>query len=185
MNVSFLDEVQDELTSDDLVRLAEMVKLSKAHNEAIEAMKDSLAKVEEQQRLLLREQIPELLMSKGLRTIELLDGTKVQVQEKVSANFPRKDLVKKKAVLDWLIANGGASIIDNEVIINEPEKFVLDYLKEKKVPIKRNIDVHHQRFVSFIRDKLGLKKNTLPEIEASDVPEEANLYIYNETKIKE
>jgi hypothetical protein len=163
--------------------LSAKVALLKEKKQMIDAAKEELSKLEEQERILSREEIPQFLMSKGITSITTEDGVKVEVQQKISVSMPKKDLAKRNAALKWLIVNGGEAIINNELRVTDPERSVTDFLHEQGIPFTINKDVHYGRLKSFVSAKLGLKKGSLPELEASDIPEELNLYTYDETKL--
>lgn len=143
-----------------------------------------LKQVKERERKLSQEEIPSLLLQNGLTMIQLNDGRKLEIEEKLHVSLPKKDPVKRSKVLQWVIENGGSDIIKDELTIEDPDISWIQKLKEMGVPYERKKDIHHQSFAAFVRNKLGMTKGSLPELEANDVPEEANLYLYKETKIK-
>ncbi len=179
----FLEDIEEGFTPSDLEHLGAMIETLEIVQETIETMEAELKKANERERLLSREQIPDLLLSRGLSEIKTADGKKVIVKEKIACGVP-KDPVKKKTVLLWIVENGGSSIIDKILTVEDPEQRLKDQLLQAGVPFKNEASVHYMRFRSFLSEKLGLKKGSLAEIEPTDVPVEANLFIYKETTIK-
>jgi hypothetical protein len=182
-NVDFLETVDKGIDKDDLSLLTEKTKLLRKKEKEIEKLNEKLQKLNEEARILSREEIPEFLMSKGLKKIELSNGLRVEVQEKISLTLPKKDLMKRTIALNWLVKNGGEAIITTELHVTDPEKKLKDWLMEQDIPYADIKDVNHARLKSFVSAKLGMKKGSLPEIETSDIPKEFNLFIYNETKL--
>ena len=183
-DTDFLNEVKEGFDSDDLEILSAKVLLLKQKQLRIEELNTELEKVSKEERLLSREEIPEFLLSKRLKAIIMEDGTKIEIQEKISLSLPKKDITKRKIAMVWITENGGEGIIKNELRVTEPEESIKRYLMLNKIPFTINADIHYQTLKSFVSGKLGLKKGSLAEVEVSDVPEELNLFIYKETKVK-
>lgn len=150
----------------------------------IEKMEERMKSLKERERVLSQEEIPSVLLQNNLTMIQLEDGRKLEVVEKIHVGLPKKDPVKRSKVLSWVIAQGGSDIIKDELKISDPNQGWVQKLKELQIPYERSQDIHHQSFSAFIRNKLGMTKGSVPEIEVSDVPPEANLFVYKETKIK-
>ncbi len=183
MSTEFLEQVSDEFTPGDLETLGAYVHALEMVNKHVAQLEEQLKTANENVRLLSREQIPDLLLSRGLSEIKTADGKKVTVKEKISCGVP-KDPDKKQVVLRWVIEQGGESIIDKNLIIGEPEESIKDYLLTKGIPFRNDIGVHHARFRSFMSEKLGLKKGSIADVNVEEVPKEANLFVYKETTIK-
>ena len=67
--------------------------------------------------------------------------------------------------------------------MEEPEKHIIVYLREKAVPFESKLTVNTNSFKAFLSEKLGMKKGSLQTLEIQDVPKEANPFIYKETKL--
>lgn len=182
-DTSFLEDAAEGMQSGDLEKLGAMLTLLANKEERVAELTNELKQLEKEVRGLSREEIPDFLLSRGLRDLTLEDGTRVEVKEKVSVRLP-KDPVKKNIVLKWLIEQGGGNLIDQKLTVDDPEQDIIDYCKKQGIPFNQDRNVHFARFKSFVSSKLGLTKGSLPEIEASDIPKEANLYVYKETKLK-
>lgn len=150
----------------------------------VENLENELKNLREQERKISREEIPSLLLSNNLSMIKLDDGNQIEVVENLSVSLPKRDLEKRRKVLSWIADHGGIDIIRDEVVVEDPERELVDYLKSKKIPYERKPDIHHQSLKTFFKNKLGLTKGSLAEIELGEIPEEVNLYLYKETKIK-
>jgi len=106
MSTEFLEDVGKEFLPDDLEQLDAYIVLLKTVQEEIAEATEKLKEMGVRERLLSREQIPELLLSRGLSEVKLVDGQKVTVTEKVACSVP-KNPVNKSIVLKWLVAQGG------------------------------------------------------------------------------
>ena len=167
-----------------LLKLSSLCKMLKENRKSINHLEMQLAEAKENERLLSQEEIPMLLLSNGIDSLSLEDGSKVSIQEKLRISLPKKDQMKRSLIMKWIINNGGASIIKRELKIEEPEKGVIDFLKENNVFFEDKKDIHSSTLKAWLSSKLGMSKNSLQEIEIGDVPPEANLFIFKETKIK-
>ena len=91
---------------------------------------------------------------------------------------------KRKTVLKWIIKNGGGSIIKRNLNIEEPGLGVLEFLVKHQIIFEDKKDINAGTLKAWFNSKLGISKNSLQEIEIGDVPKEAGLFVYKETKIK-
>ena len=172
-----------EKIDDILLELGQKVESLIKKRKDISFIEDQLKEMTESERVLSREEIPQLLLSRGLSSITLQTGEKIDIIEKLTAAIP-KDSVKRSLVLKWLINNGGDNLITQELKIEEPELKLIEYLQEEGIPFFNNHVVNTNSFKAFLNAKLGLKKGSLQELEIADIPKEANPFIYRETKIK-
>lgn len=181
----FLEQDEEFNTEDSpmLKELGLLVEALKDTQEEIADIEEDLKKLKEKERELSREEIPTLLLSNGMKSIELQEGGKLIVNEKLTCALP-KDPVKRKTCLRWIISQNGSGIISNDIIINDPEKSLLEELKKQGIPISKQHNVNAATLKSFVSGLLGIKKGSLPKIELSDIPSELNVFIYKETKIK-
>ena len=139
--------------------------------------------MKKEERKLSEEDIPNLMLSKGLTSISLESGETIVVTEDLTAALP-KDPTNRKIVLKWLIDNGGSGMIKEEINIEEPEKLLLTYLIDNRIPFDKIFNVHHATLKSFLKSKLGITKGSLQEVELGDIPKEVNVFVYRKTKIK-
>jgi len=180
----FLENVRDIQDEDSLRQVSRYAFELSSLRKRIDLAEEKLKELKKEELKLSNEEIPDLLLSMGLTSISLDSGEKITIEENLHVSLPKKDLAKKRIVLIWIIENGGADMIKKELIIDEPEKKIIDYLKETHIPFKQQQGIHPSTLKAFFKSKLGITKGSLQEIEVGDVPEEANLYVYKETKIK-
>lgn len=183
-DVSFLEGQTSQVDETELTKLSALVTRLKEKRKAIVEAERLLNDLEKEERVLSREEIPDFLQSKGFTLLKMDDGSVVEIKEKLSAKLPSKDPVKKMMVLKWVIKNQGENIIDNNMIISDPEESIKQYMDTQGIPYELKQDIHHSRFRSFLANKLGLTKGSLPEIEITDIPAEASPFLYKETIIK-
>lgn len=183
-DLSFLEDTPVQSEEGDLKLLSEYVSALKEKRQKIDFLEDQLKALKEEERKMSREVIPDFLLSKNLETIGLATGETVQIQKELSVALPKKDILKRKIVLNWIIENGGAGIIKEVLSVEEPETVVFNFLEENGIPFSHDKDIHHSTLKAWFKEQLGMKKGQLQKIEVGDVPTEANLFIYNETKIK-
>jgi len=176
-------EPNDTMERDVLTDLSHLAQELVTTRKDINLIEESLKLAKELERKLSQEDIPNLLLQRGLMSITLDTGEKIEVAEDVTASLP-KDFIKRKIVLRWLIKNGGGPLIKEELRVEEPEKALMQYLEEMDIPYENIRDVHHSTFKAFFRSKLGITKGSLQEIEVGDVPKEVNLFVFKKTKIK-
>ncbi len=172
-----------EKGDDILVELSGKVTSLIQKRKDISFAEEKLKEIIRQERILSREEIPQLLLSRGLSSITLETGEKIDIIEKFTAVIP-KDETKRSLVLKWLIKNGGDNLIVQELKIEEPELSLFEYLQEEGIPFFNEHKVNTNSFKAFLNAKLGLKKGSLQELEINDIPKEVNPFIYKETKIK-
>ena len=182
-DTSFLEGEQK--VDDILAELSERVASLIQKRKDIDFAEEKLKEMNVQEKELSQESIPQLLFSCGLSSISLTTGEKIEVIEKLTASIPKRNEENKGKVLKWLIENGGANLIKQELKIEEPEKLIVDFLQKQGIPFSNLPSVNANSFKAFLNAKLGLKKGSLQEIELGDIPKEANPYVYKETKIKE
>jgi len=164
-------------------------EISRAVNSLIDVRKD-IDHMEEQLKLLKKdevqlsqEEVPNLLLERGLTSITLESGEKIEIGDDLHTSLP-KDPINRKIVLRWLINNGGSGMIREELKIEEPEKSLITYLLKQDIPFERVRDIHNATLRAFFKSKLGMTKGSLQEVEVGDIPKEANVFVFKKTKIK-
>lgn len=184
---SFLEEKQEingKEEEKDLKILAKLCDNLKKGRKTIAYLEDQLRVAKEFEKKLSQEEIPNLLLSKGISSLSLDDGLTVSINESIKVSLPKKDLIKRANILKWIIENGGANIIKRELTIEEPSIQTISILKKNAVLFEDKKNIHASTLKAWFKSKLGMSKNSLQEIEIGDVPKEANLFLYKETKIK-
>ena len=180
-DLNYLEEKDEDI--DSLEELAVLVEKLVAKRKNIEFLEEQLTVAKKFERLLSQEEIPSLLLKNNLTSITLESGEQITIIENLRVSLPKNSL-NRSVVLKWLIENGGENMIKKELVIDEPEEHIKQYLKKCGVPFIASQDIHAQTLKAFFKSKLGIAKGSLQEIEISDVPKEANLFVFKETKIK-
>ena len=181
-DTSFLDDV-DQGIDDILAELGSKVKSLLDKRQEIAFMEDKLKEAKKEEATLSGEEIPQLLLSRGISEIKLDTGEKVEVVEKLAASMP-KDPKKRQAIFTWLAENRGSHLIKQELKVEEPEAHIIAYLRGKGIPFDNEMSVNTNSFKAFLSAELGMKKGSLQSIELADIPREANPYVFKRTNIK-
>lgn len=126
--------------------------------------------------------IPQVLQKHGMRSLQMLDGTKVQVEEELTATLI-KDSERRKIGLEWLQNNGGEDLIKDCITILDPTDVLKEYLSSHGVLYDMSKDVNANSLKAWLREKLGLKEGIVATIEANQVPAELGLYIRDVAKV--
>jgi len=176
-------EGKDSPATDVLKEISTAVNILIDIRKDIDHMEDQLKDLKKDETQLSQEDVPNLLLERGLTSITLESGEKIEISEDLHTSLP-KDPIKRKVVLRWLINNGGSGMIKEEVKIEEPEKSLIDYLIEEDIPFERIHDIHNSTLRAFFKSKLGISKGSLQEIEIGDIPKEASIFVFKKTKIK-
>jgi len=132
-----LDEFAPQPSDNQLEELSGLCKELRDTREAIEQMSNHLKSLQEEERELSMEVIPEKMRELGLSSISTDDGSKVSIKHKVKASLTK---ARKEEGFAWLRANGHGSLI-----------------KERTV----EENVHPQTLTAFAREQLA-QGRTLP-----------------------
>ena len=103
--------IDTSLTSDIAKECNKLLELQKQIKEQQEATK----KLEEQERFISEQRIPDLMQQAGVRSIELTDGYKVDLRQVVSAKIPAS---KTEEAFTWMRENGYGDLIKNQMTTN-------------------------------------------------------------------
>ena len=183
-DLSFMETDGSEVQTDsELKQLSNLAKVLAEKRKAIALIEDQLSKAKEEERKISEEEIPMLMLSKNLTSITTEDGFKITVKDELKAYLP-KDEVKRSVALRWIISNNGEPIIKHRIEVDDPEKQLTDYLKEKMIPFRNIRDIHNRTLVSFIKGLLGMTKGSLQTVELLEIPPELGPYPYKKTTIK-
>lgn len=180
----FLSNIKPETSQDDMKQLSKYCSDLTALRERIAKGENLLKQLKAEEYTLSGETIPEFLFTKGISSLSLADGSKVEVREDIKISLPKTNQDKKNIVLDFIKNNGGKDIIKDDLTISSPEDKLRDYLINNEIPFKQDETVHAQTLKAFFNDLLGLKKGSIQKVNVEDVPKEANLYVYKKTIIK-
>ena len=103
--------------------------------------------------------LPDEMAQAGMSSFTLSDGSKIEVKDFCSGSLP-KEADRKQAAIDWLVANGGDSLIKYEVSVpfgRRPhyEAIALEHsLKTEGFAVEKTIGVHPSTLQAFAREKL-------------------------------
>ena len=183
-NMGKLDFLEDQEEMDSMEELSILVVALIGKRKSIDMLEEQLKNEKEMEKKLSQEEIPSVLLEKGVTSITLESGEKVTIIEDIFITVPKEDRAKRSIVLKWLIKIGGENLIKKEMKIEEPEEHIIQYLRKNKIPYVNSQTVHAGSLKAFLKGKLGITKGSLQEIEVGEVPKEANLFVFNKTKIK-
>ena len=182
--LDFLEKDTQNVELKTIELLGGKCRLLKEKRKEINQAEMHLSELKKQEETLSREEIPDLLLQTGLTEIKLESGERVEIKEKIACSLPKKDTGKRKIVLNFIIEQGGEHIIKRKLSVEEPEEFIITFLQEKRIPYSDIKDIHASTLKAWFSEKLGIKKNSLQELELQDIPKEANVFVYKETNIK-
>lgn len=150
---------QEEAPPDQLALLNRLVdELVKADND-VDAAEAALATAQERSRKLREGDIPELMLTIGMKDLTTMDGLHVKLREEVRAALP-KDAARREQAFDWLKENGHAGLIKHEITVKftreqyaQAER-IFKLLSGENVNVFRKDDIHHQTLCAFLREQL-------------------------------
>lgn len=124
----------------------------------IETSEDYLSQLKGEFRKLAEETMPEAMQQLGLNSLELRDGTKISIQEVVSASITEEN---RTAAHEWLRANGYGDIIKNQVVVefgageDAVAELTANELTDKGLGlVSKNEKVHPQTLKAFVKERL-------------------------------
>lgn len=180
-DVEFLESLKPEVI-DILAELGNKVKRLVQKRKDIAFIEEKLKEAKKEEATMSNEEIPTLLLSRGLSSIRLDTGEKIDIIEKLFVGVP-KDKTKRSVIFKFLVENEGKYLIKKELTVEEPEEHIIEYLRKKGIPFVNELNVNTNSFRAFLSAKLGMKKGSLPTMELHEIPKEANPFILKETKI--
>ena len=131
-----------------------------------------------------QEDIPNFLTQFGIDELKLENGYKVTIKQDIACSLPKTDFAKRQKVLSFISNNGGGGMIKDTLTVVDPTQAVINSLNELGVLSEHKKDIHAASLKAFIRELLGLKKNTRAKMTVVDLPTELNPYVYSQTIIK-
>ncbi len=182
MSTEFLDNIDTDI-DDILAELGEKVHSLRDKRQEIVFAEEKLKELKQEETGLSQEEIPQILLSRGLSSIKLSTGEKVDIVEILAASMP-KDPKKKSTVMTWLVKNQGEHLIKRELTVEEPEEKIVQFLRREGIPYLNELKVNTNSFKAFLRQGLGMKKGSLQVLEIGDIPKECNPYVFKRTDIK-
>ena len=129
-----MDDMEDfiETPNDDqLLKVAELANQLICLREDITEIVLKLKKLQEEERELSQQELPELMKSLGLKDFTLVEGTKLSITHKVKAHLSK---AKRDEAFQWLRDNGHGALIKEKRIVEE--------------------SVHANTLTAFVREQL-------------------------------
>ena len=118
---------------------------------------DNLKNLEEQERLLSEQEIPNLMQQAGISMLKLADGSSVEVKPFYAAKIP---MSKVDEAFSWLSDNGHGDLIKNQVSLtfgksedNVANSLVED-LKNKGHNVSQKKKVEPMTLKGFVREQI-------------------------------
>lgn len=151
----------------------------------IKFLEDLLAHYKNKHKELVEVDIPELMTQLGQKKVELLDGTKVSIEEKVSTETLDED-----ELISWLTINEYADDIKDSLVFTKGEKAVPNLIKalEKKgISYTRKSGIHYQTLNRIIRERkaAGIPEGEDPNSYEVLPPDDVlNVRTFEKAKIK-
>lgn len=125
-----------------------------------------LAKIEQmqketQQRLnqIKHEDLPDTMAQAGVNTLELSDGTEIEIKDFCSGSLPKEEGKREQAV-NWLVEHGGEALIKCDVTAHftrnqhNQAMDLAEQLKAQGLSVKNELSVHPQTLQAFAREKM-------------------------------
>lgn len=169
--VSVSDEALKEIS-----RLAEQQVLYELQ---LEKLQEQVENVMEKHREVSQVLIPEAMMSVGMESFTLTDGTKVSVEKFYAAKIPEDQIVQAFA---WLRKHGYDSLIKREIKCTfgkgedkEADRVFKTLIKAGISPVDKS-GVHPQTLKAFVRERMEAADKEFPQ-------SMFGVYVGNRTKL--
>ena len=179
-NPDFLEDAGEET-----IALDEVMRYVSAMDQLgseIEREESKLKELQRQYKVLAETTVPDLLARNNLEELKLANGRKLTIKEDVYARIPA-DPFSKQVALDWLGRNGGAQMVKDMLVLDDPSEDLILELSNKGVNYSHKKEVNTNTLTAFFREVLGLKKGKTASVALEDVPKEFGVYIRHEAKL--
>lgn len=136
-------------------------KLDVADRE-VEALELALKEAEKRAQQLRENELPELMLSIGMKEFTTTAGAKFKLREEVRASFFAKDPQKREPAFAWLADHGHDGLIKNFVTAtfskgqDKTAEAFMEFVKTFDAPlnIAQKKDINHQTMLAFLRERL-------------------------------
>ena len=147
--------------NEDLHGIAELAEKQVHAQEVVADLENTLALEKEKLRKIQEEELPETMLSLGLKSFTLSDGNKLDVK-----TFYRGNISKNRAeeAHDWLRDHDHADLIKNDVVCSfgkgeDHDALVLmGKLEGMKVDYENRKHVHASTLKAFVREQIEMGK---------------------------
>lgn len=159
-----MDFEEEEASPEKMAKLHMMVDRLDAMELECEQMEEKLKEKQKEARTLRENDIPDYMLSIGVKSIETQSGLKVELKEEVRVSFFAKNPEKRGPAFEWLKAHGHDGLVKNVVSVQfgkdqeqVAEKFVA-YAKqfERPIDVAQKQDIHSSTLKSFLTEQLEL-----------------------------
>lgn len=185
--------IEHEKSDDVLAQLGELSKEQLDLEAKIKESEESLKVLKKALERISGEEIPNLLSSRGLSSIKLLTGEKIDIKKDVTVTVKDDD-----AFFAFLRERKEDSIIKMMFTMDRMETAKLDklleFLGEEGYEFDFDVNVHGNTKKKYFKGLIGLEESDEEErlagyksgryIQIADLPSWCNVYVYYKTKIK-
>lgn len=178
---SYLDDYVPEKET----ALSEVMRLVDALMEMqhkVELAEKELYDVKKEERRLREEIIPSYMKQHNLEELVLSNGKKVTITDELSLAVP-SDEQKRKVLFSFIAEHGGGDLIKEKIVFEDADEEILNVLEQKGITYERSLTVNTNSLKAWMKRALGMTKGSVARLKPEEVPQEANLWLYCNTKI--
>jgi len=177
-DVAMYFEESDTKVQDSVV--GTLIELAEKHRRLSQELQEAnivVADLEGEIKNIARTQIPAIMDNLGMVDFSLSDGTKIAIQDKVTASIKVEN---RPRAYEWLEENGFGAIIKTKVMVKfgrgdiEEAKAAHQSLLDRGLDAEIDRDVHHQTLQSFVKERL---------VDGDSLPDCFGVYEFKEAKI--
>jgi len=183
-DLDFLEQPQ-ALDKTALATLQDKLSRLREKRKNIASLEAELKATKAEERSMSGEDIPNFLQQFGISGLTLETGEKLTIKEDIEINIPKTDAKKRAIVFKFFRDHGGGGLIKDTLSMEDPTIAVLDLLEKGEVQYTRALSVNTNSAKSLMRSLLGLSKGSIATIQPNEAPNELNLFVTKQTKIKE
>jgi hypothetical protein len=178
----FLAKTEDS-TPTALAQVAEVVHGWENLLARIAKGKALLKDLEKQEEIFARQTIPSMMKMHGLTTVGLDNGLTLSVEDKLWVRVPEEE-EKRAEAIKFLFSNGGATLVKEQLIIEEASEEVKQKIEEAGYDYVEKETVNTNSLTAWAKEVLGLKKGSVQRLDPNEFPKCMGLFQYQEAKLK-
>ena len=190
---SFIDEKDNDI-EDSLAELQGLVGAYKAYDELVKQCEEDLKKAKDAFNRVAQEEIPNLLLAKGLSSIKLDTGEKIDVRDSLNVT-----ITDEQAFVDWLKEREEDDIVKTMISLDRMPSGMLkrlySFLNDNTYPYESKTGVHHKTKEAYFKSLTGTDHRISEQeriegyasgryIPISNLPEWVSVYVIHKAKIK-
>lgn len=144
--------------SSDLERVVQLATLLQEQKAEVERLTDELKQAKQAADRTEREDLPDLMLEVGIQSFTLKDGSKVEIQEQVSAAITAAN---HKRAMAWLTENDFGGLIKTVVEVqfdrgdHEHAAELVEELQGNHLAATMKETVHHATLRAFVREQMA------------------------------